>query len=92
MAELTGDYAVDLAAGCRTMFFFYLVENEILGDTQTAILRAVPLGDNKRHRTFTRVQWRGVIKSSVQSPTIALRIEAGGLFSFLSRGRTNLTF
>ena len=68
-----------------------LVQNEILGDTQTALLRTVPLGDNKRQRTFTRIQWRRVIKSSIHSLTIALRNEAGGLIPFLSRARTNLT-
>ena len=91
MSEQIGNYPVDLTAGCHTMFVYCnLVQNEILGDTQTA-LRAVPLGDNKRQRTFTRIQWRGVIKSSIHSLTIALRNEAGGLIPFLSRGRTNLT-
>ena len=92
MGEQTGNYPVDLTAGCHTMFVYCdLVQNEILGDTQTALLRAVPFADNKRQRTFNRIQWRRVIKSSIHSLTIALRIEAGGLIRFLSRGRTNLT-
>ena len=73
------------------LFFCDLVQNEVFGDTQTALLKAVPLGDNKRQRTLTRIQWRRVIKSSIHSLTIALRNEAGGLIPFLSRGRTNLT-
>ena len=92
MSEQIGNYPVDLTAGCHTMVVYCdLLQNEILGDTQTALLRAVPLGDNKRHRTFTRTQWRRVIKSSNHSLTIALRNEAGGLIRFLSRGKTNLT-
>ena len=92
MSEQIGNYPVDLTAGCHTMFVYCdFVQNEILGDTQTTLLRAVPLGDNKRQRNFTRIQWRRVIKSSIHSLTIALRNEAGGLISFLSRGRTNLT-
>ena len=92
MSEQIGNHPVDLTAGCHTMFVYCdLVQNEILGDTQTALLRAVPLGDNKRQRTFTRIQWRRVIKSSIHSLTIALRNEAGSLIPLLSRGRTNLT-
>ena len=92
MSEQIGNYPVDLTAGCHTMFVYCdLVQNEILGDTQTALLRAAPLGDNKRQRTFTRNQWRRLIKSSIHSLTIALRNEAGSLILFLSRGRTNLT-
>ena len=50
MSEQIGNYPVDLTAGCHTMFVYCdLVQNEIHGDTQTALLRAVPLGDNKRH-------------------------------------------
>ena len=91
MSEQLCTCPVDLTAGCHTMFVFCdLFQNEILGDTQTALLRAVPLGDNKRQPTFSRIQWRRVIKSSVLSLTIALRNEAGGLIPFLSRGSTNL--
>ena len=47
MSEQIGNYPVDLTAGWHTMFVYCdLVQNEILGDTQTALLRAVPLGDN----------------------------------------------
>ena len=57
MIKQFGNYPVDLTAGCRTMFVYCdLVQNEILGDTQTALLKAVPLGDNKRQPTFTRIQ------------------------------------
>ena len=92
MSEQIGNYPVDPTAGCHTMFVYCdLVRNEILGDTQTALLRAVPLGDNKRHRTLTRNQWRPLIKCSIHSLTIAPRNEAGGLIPFLSREITNFT-
>ena len=81
-SEQIGNYPVDLTAGRHTMFLYCdLVQNGILGDTKTALLRAVLLGDNKR--TFTRIQWRRVMKSSIHSLTIALRNEAGGLIPLL---------
>ena len=93
MSEQIGNYPVDLTAGCHSMFVYCdLVQNEILGDTQTALLRAVPLGDNKRQRTFTRIQWRRVIKSSIDSLTIALRNEGGGLIPFLESRKNKLDF
>ena len=92
MSDQIGNYPVHLTAECHTMFVYCdFLRNETLGDTQTALLRAVPIGDNKRQRKFTRIQWRRMIKSSIHSLTIALRNEAGGLIPFLSRGRTNLT-
>ena len=91
MSVQIGNYPVDLTAGCYTMFVYCdLVQNEILGDTQATPLRAVPLGDNKKQRMFSRIQWRRVIESSIHSLTIAHRNDAGGLF-FFSPGRTNLT-
>ena len=84
MSEQVGNYPVDITAGCDTVYCDF-VQNEILGDTQTALLRAVLLGDNKKQRTFTRIQWRRVIKSSIHLFNIAFRNEAGGLFPFLSR-------
>ena len=70
-----------------------LVQNEILGDTQTALLRAIPLSSSVKsnHKNFTELQWRRLIKSSIQSITISLRSETGDLIPFFSRGRTNLT-
>ena len=57
--EQSGNHPFDLTAGCHTMFVYCdLVQNEILGVTQTAFFRAVPVADNKRHRTFTRFRWR----------------------------------
>ena len=64
LSEQIGIYTVDVTAGCHTMFVYCdLVRNEILGDTKTALLRAVPLGDSKRQQTFTRIEWCRVIKS-----------------------------
>ena len=40
----SGQWPVDLKAGSHTMFLYCdLVQNEILGDTQTALLRSIPL-------------------------------------------------
>lgn len=90
--QIVGRYPVDLTAGCHTMFVYCdLVQNEILGDAQTALLRAIPLYSNKNHESFTKLQWRRVIKSTIHSITISLRSETGALIPFLSRGRTNLT-
>ena len=90
MSEQIGNYPVVLTTGSHTMFVCDLVQNKILGETQRALLRTVPFGDKKSQRTFTRIQWRRVIKSSIHSLTIALRNEVGGLIPFLIRGRTNL--
>ena len=92
MSEQIGNYPVDLTAGYHTMFVYCdLVQNEILRDTQIALRRAAPLGDNKRQRKFTRIQGRRAITSSIHSLTIAFRSEAGGLIPFSSQGKTNLT-
>ena len=94
IANRRGKYPVDLTAGCHTMFLYCdLVQNEILGDTQTALLRAIPLSSSVKsnHQNFTKLQWRRLIKCSIQSITISLRSETGDLIPFFSRGRTNLT-
>ena len=68
MNKQTGNYDVDLTVGCHTIFVYCdFVRNEVLGDTQTDLFRAVPLVDNKSHRTFVRIQWLRVIESSCQS-------------------------
>ena len=86
---------VDLTAGCHTMFLYCdLVHNEILGDTRSALLRAIPLSTtttSNNQRTFSKLQWRRLINCSIQSITISLRSETGELIPFLSRGRTNVT-
>ena len=94
IAKRRGKYPVDLTAGCHTMFLYCeLVQNEISGDTQTALLRALPLSSSVKsnHQNFTKLQWRRLIKCSIQSITISLRSETGDLIPFFSRGRTNLT-
>ena len=70
-----------------------LVHNEILGDTQSALLRAIPLSTtttSNNQRTFSKLLWRRLINCSIQSITISLRSETGDLIPFLSRGRTNV--
>lgn len=92
-SRATDQYPTDLRGGCHTMFLYCdLVHNEILGDTQSALLRAIPLSSSKaNHRSFSKLQWRRLIKCTIQSITISLRSETGSFIPFLSRGRTNLT-
>ena len=114
-----GQYPTDLNAGCHTMLIYCdLVQNEILADCQTALLRALPLPtfhhqnqpyDNKssstrvslnhqpvaftslHYQSFNNLQWKRIVKTTVQSISILLRNETGQLVPFLSRGRTNVT-
>ena len=117
--KIAGQYPTDLNAGCHTILIYCdLVQNEILGDRQTALLRAIPLPtfhhqnqpyDSKssstrvsvnhqpaaftslHYQTFTNLQWKRIVKTTVQSISISLRNETGQLVPFLSRGRTNVT-
>ena len=100
-SKTVGKFPIDISGGCNTIFLYCdLVQNEILGDSQTALLRAIPLSNFlSEHRgqqylnyqTFTNLQWRRIVKSSIESITISLRSESGQLLPFLSRGRTNIT-
>ena len=76
------------------------MQNEILGDSQTALLRAIPLSnflsehpmeEHLNYQIFTNLQWRRIVKSSIQSITISLRSESAQFLPFLGRGRTNIT-
>ena len=95
-----GKFPTDLSGGCNTIFLYCdLVQNEILGDSRTALLRAIPLTERsttgnhqqQNYRTFNNLQWRRIVKSSIESISVSLRNETGQLVPFLSRGRTNLT-
>ena len=70
----SGQWPVDLKAGSHTMFLYCdLVQNEILGDTQTELLRSIPLEslswtDHRErkevnHRSFSNLQWKRIYKS-----------------------------
>ena len=94
ISKNVGKFPTDLSAGCSTIFLYCdLVRNEILGDSRTALLRAVPLTERsttgkhqqQNYRTFDNLQWR------IESVSVSLRNETGQLVPFLSRGRTNLT-
>lgn len=110
----TGDTAaaaqsmpIDLYGGTHTLFVYCdLIQNEILGDNHTALLRAMPLcsSNNERsktshpspppatqYQTFAKLQWKRVVKSSFQQISISLRDETGQLMPFLALGRTSLT-
>ena len=98
----SGQWPVDLKAGSHTMFLYCdLVQNEILGDTQTALLRSIPLEslswtDHRErkevnHRSFSNLQWKRIYKSEFQSITLTLANEMGQRMPFLSCGRTSIT-
>ena len=100
LSKTIGQFPIDLIGGCNTVFVFCnLVQNEILGDSRTALLRAIPLTERpatgiqqqQNYRTFGNLQWRRVVKCSIESISVSLRNETSQLVPFLSCGRTNLT-
>ena len=91
-----GTYPIDLQGGRHTMFLYCdLIQNEILGDAQTSLLRAIPLETNSAaaitSKTFNKLQWKRINKTNFQSITMSLCDERGHLMPFVSVGRTNLT-
>ena len=97
--KTSGQWPVDVNAGSHTMFLYCdLVQNETLGDTQTALLRSIPLESlfsTKRrrevnHRSFSNLQWKPIYKSQFQSITLTLANEMGQQMPFLSCGRTSI--
>ena len=95
-----GQWPVDLNAGSHTMFLYCdLVQNEMLGDTQTALLRPIPLKSmtlahtmgEVNHKSFTNLQWKRIVKPQFQSISLTLANEMGQKMPFLSCGRTNIT-
>ena len=100
ISKNVGKFATDLNGGCNTIFLYCdLVQNEILGDSRTALLRVIPLTERsttakhqqQNYQTFNNPQWRRIVKSSIESFSVSLRNETGQMVPFLSRGRTNLT-
>ena len=106
ISELTvvknfGHWPVDVNAGSHTMFLYCdLVQNDTLGDTQTALLRSIPLDSlsstnqyirEVNHRSFSNLQWKTIYKSQFQSITLTLANEMGQRMPFLSCGRTSIT-
>ena len=100
ISKTVGKFPTDLSGGCNTIFLYCdLVQNEVLGDSRTALLRAILLRERpntgnhqqQNYRTFDNLQWHRIVKSSIKSISVSLRNETGQLVPFLSRGRTNLT-
>ena len=98
----SGQWPVDLKAGSHTMFSFCdLVQTEILGDTQSALLRSIPLEsvswtDQRQrkevnHRSFSNLHWKRRYKSQFQSITVTPANEIGQKLPFLSCGGTSIT-
>ena len=95
-----GHWPVDVNAGSHTMFLYCeLVQNETLGDTQTAFLRSIPLDRlsstnqyrrEMNHRSFSSLQWKKFYKSQFQSMTLTLANKMGQKMPFLTRGRTSI--
>ena len=98
----SGQWPVDLKAGSHTMFLCCdLVQNEILGDTQFALLLSnllerLPWTDQRQRkevnqRSFSNLQWKRIYKSQFQSITLTLDNEMGQRMPFLSCGHTSIT-
>ena len=89
-------YPVDIMGGCHTIFVYCdLIQDEAVGDKRTSLLRSVTLNETNAsattcYRSFSKLQWKTVVKSSFQSISISLRNETGSLVPFLARGRTTL--
>ena len=95
-------FPVDILGGRHTMFVYCdLIQDEILGNTFTSLLRSVAInskGNRKLNevaticqRSFSNLQWKDDVKSSFQSITINIRDETGQLMPFLSIGRSWVT-
>ena len=100
VVKQVGRWPIDLNAGSHTMFLYCdLVQNETLGDTQTALLRSIPLKSitlaqtmgEVNHKSFTNLQWKRIVKPQFQSISLTLANEMGQKMPFLSCGRTNIT-
>ena len=100
VVKQVGLWPVVLNAGSHTTFLYCdLVQNETLGDTQTALLRSIPLKGialaqtmcEVNHKSFTNLQWKRIIKPQFQSICLTLANEMGQKMPFLSCGRTNIT-
>lgn len=100
VVKQVGKFPVDLNGGSHTMFLYCdLVQNQTLGDKQTALLRSIPLKSvtlahalgEMNHKSFNNLQWKRVIKPQFQSISITLANEMGQRMPFLSCGRTNVT-
>ena len=79
-----GQWPVDVNAGSHTMFLFCdLVQNETLGDTQTALMRFISLKSmtlahtmgEVNHKSFTTLQWKRIAKPQFQSISLTLANE-----------------
>ena len=99
----SGQRPVDLKAGSHTTYLYSdLVQNEIMGDTQTALLRTILLESlsctdqqerkEVNHRSFSNLQWKRIHKSQFQSITLNLANAMGQRMPFLSCGRTSIIF
>ena len=48
LSKIVGKLPTDLTGGCNKILFYCdLVQNEILGDTQSALIRALPLNERQ---------------------------------------------
>ena len=61
LSKTTGKFPIDLTSGCNTIFVYSaLVQNEILGDSRTALLRAIPLTE----KLATGIQQQQIYRTS----------------------------
>ena len=93
-------FPIDLTGSCNTFFVYIdLMQSRILRDSRTDLLRAFPFTERlatgnqqqQKYQTFGNLNWRRVVKSSIESISLSLGNETGQVVAFLSRSRTNLT-
>ena len=91
----SGQRPVDVKAGSHTMSLYCdLVQNEILGDTQAALLRSIPLESlscrdqrerkEVNHGSFSNLQWKRIYKSQFQLINLTLANEMGQRMPFFA--------
>ena len=100
LSKKVGKFPTDPTGGCNTKYLYCdLVQSEILGDTQNALLRAISLnelqtGGNQQqqiYRTFGNLQWHRIVKSSIECISVSLRNE-NWPHNFVSKSRPHESY
>lgn len=93
---------IDILRFHSMMIYSDIVEYNIVGDTKAPLLRCFPLMSKVRdgslsitqymgYRSFDKIQYKKLLKTSFHSVKIELRDTSGELIPFLSVGLTRLT-
>ena len=98
-----GEYPVDIHAGRFLMFVnTNFIDNQIVSDTKAPTLRIVPLLGKMRndkihlnqavyHETFTDLQFKDILSTTLSRIVVELRDDTGQLIPFHGEGRTAIT-